>query len=65
MKGDRILPLFHLTVADKLSTSVFTMDKNNITPAFDVNNHGFRNSQKFSDLALGDAEFFSGLDAAK
>jgi hypothetical protein len=41
------------------------MNVENIEPGFDFDNQRFRDSEEFGNLALGDAKFLSGLDAAK
>jgi hypothetical protein len=54
-----------LTIADKLSSFIEAMDKYNVEPGFEFYDEGFGNSEEFGNLAFGEAEFFSGVDAAK
>jgi hypothetical protein len=57
--------LFHLAVADELSSFVEAVDKYDIKPGFDFDNSGGGNSQEFGYLMLGEAEFLGGVDAVK
>ncbi|HEY9829787.1 MAG TPA: hypothetical protein V6D26_04355 [Stenomitos sp.] len=65
LTGNGIFPLFHLAVADELSSFVEAMDEDDVEPGFDFDNLRFRNSQEFGNLTLGDAEFFCGVDATE
>ena len=65
LTGNCIEPLAQLTITDELSASIATMDKDDISPAFDSHNLVFGDFQQSGDRAYGDAEFLEWLEAAK
>ncbi len=60
-----ILPLLQFPIADELSPFILAMDKDDVCPAFDTQNLVFGDFQELCDASDGDAEFLSGLEAAK
>jgi len=65
LTGNSVFPLFHLAIANELSSFVEAVDEDDIEPGFDFDNSGGGNSQEFGYLMLGEAEFLGGVDTAK